>query len=78
MDEHVVQRKIRHGETPYIDHRWKTRSFAEAKLVEITERCFEYNPAKRIDIFNMVRFLRHAVEENRRVHVTQQLVHKTN
>ena len=60
--------------TAYIDDRYRTRSFAEGKLVEIMERCWVYDPVKRADIFEVVRFLRDAVEENNAL----QLIRQTN
>lgn len=61
-----VQERVKKGDKPYIDPRWRTNSFAEGKIVELIERCFEYDPEDRIDIFEAVRFLRDAVEENER------------
>jgi serine/threonine protein kinase len=61
-----VQEKVKKGEKPYIDPRWRNNSFAEGRIVELIERCFEYKPEDRIDIFEAVRFLRDAVAENER------------
>ena len=55
------------GKRGYIDKRYRTRSFAEGKLVEIMERCWEQKPSDRADIFEVVRFLRDAVLENKRL-----------
>ena len=52
------------GELPYVDPRYKQRSFAESQLVEIMEKCWVYDAEKRIDIFEVVRLLRKAVAEN--------------
>lgn len=62
-DEGAVQKRI-DGEMPYIDERYRTRSFPEAKLVEIMERCWVYDPKERADIFEVVDFLKHAIQEN--------------
>lgn len=64
-DEKIVKKKIKEGETGYIDPRYKNNSFAEAKLAEIIPLCWVYDPDKRIDIFYLVEFLRAAVKENR-------------
>jgi len=64
-----VKKKVKAGEVPYIDERWRTRSYAEGKLVELIERCYAFKPDERIDIFDTVRFLRDAVEENTRHHL---------
>jgi serine/threonine protein kinase len=58
-DEEVVQnllidQKIR----PLVDPRYRTRSFIESKLVAIMEECWEWEPERRISIFDVVRQLR--------------------
>jgi serine/threonine protein kinase len=63
-DIETVQQKVIDGETPLIDPRYRGRSYAEGKLVEIIERCWEYYPDKRIDMFRVADFLREAVAEN--------------
>ena len=62
-DDEVVQEKIIKGETAFIDPRYRTRSLAEKRLVEIMEKCWELKTQDRIDIFEAVRLLRQAVEE---------------
>jgi hypothetical protein len=52
------------GILPYLDHRYKERSYAEEKLVEIMEKCWLYDPDERISIFDAVEFLRQAVKDN--------------
>ena len=61
-------------ERAYVDPRYRHRSFAEAKMVEIMEQTWEFDPTQRIDIFAVVKFLRDAVEENRR-RLTQEATH---
>ena len=63
-DDDVVQTKIIDGETPYIDPRYRERSFGERKLVELMEKCWVYEPEKRISMFDAVDFLKKAIEEN--------------
>jgi hypothetical protein len=67
----VVQEKLIQRERTYVDPRWRTRSFAEGKLVEIMEQTWEYNPSKRISIFEVVQFLRDSLEENERQEAVQ-------
>jgi serine/threonine protein kinase len=43
---------------PYIDPRYKTRSYAEGRMVEIMEKCHQVNATERVDIFEVVRHLR--------------------
>jgi serine/threonine protein kinase len=58
--------KVKRGEKPYIDPRWRNHSFAEGKIVELIERCYPFKAEDRIDIFQTVQFLRDAVHENER------------
>ncbi len=56
------------GKKPFIDERYKKRSFAERKLVEFIEMCWEYDSDKRITIFDLITLLREAVQENDKLH----------
>lgn len=71
------QREVRHGNQPPIDPVYKTRSFAEAKLVELIYRCWEYYADDRADIFEMVHSLRQAIAENDRLLQRQNLQYGT-
>lgn len=64
-----VQRRVKSGEMPYIDPRWQERSFAERKMIEIMEKMWTYDPDERVDIFEVITFLREAYEETRRNHM---------
>lgn len=46
------------GELPYIDPRYRTRSYVEGRLVEIMEQCWPYNSTERVDIFTVLSHLR--------------------
>jgi hypothetical protein len=63
---HDAQKKVNKGERAFIDKRYRTRSYAEGKLVELMENCWVDDPAKRVDIFEAVRFLRNAVKEDKK------------
>ena len=65
LKENVAREMVKNGRTAYIDPRFNERSFAESKLVEIIPQCWTYNPRQRIDIFQLVNFLRNAVQENK-------------
>ena len=65
-DDGVVQTKIIDGDLPYIDERYRTRSYIEGKLVEIMERCWIYNTEDRVDIFQVIEFLRDTKAEYER------------
>jgi hypothetical protein len=56
----MAQKMILAGTKPYVDPRYRRRSYYEAKLIEIMELCWEYERTKRINIFEVVRFLRNA------------------
>ena len=58
-----VQDHVRAGERPYIDPRYEERSLAEAKLVEVIDKCHEYYPEDRPSIFEVVDILWQALEE---------------
>jgi len=63
-DDGVNQKNLINGQLPYVDPRWKKRSFGERKLVELMERCWIYDPFERISMFDAVDFLREAIKEN--------------
>jgi hypothetical protein len=60
----AIQQRIIQRETAYIDPRWRNHSFAEGLLVDIMEKCWEYDPNDRIEIGQLVLLLRQAVAEN--------------
>jgi len=62
-----VQEMVLAGKKPFIDARYREKTFAERKLAEIMELCWEYDPAKRIDSGTLVKLLRKAVEEDERL-----------
>ena len=47
------------GKRPYVDPRYRKRSYIEAKLVEVMERCWAQSRHDRPAIFEVVEFLRH-------------------
>lgn len=52
-----IQEATKQG-PPYIDPRYKTRSFIEGRMVEIMDQCHKLNATERVDIFHVVRHLR--------------------
>jgi hypothetical protein len=44
----LLQGKLLKKERPHVDPRYKTRSFAESKLVEIMEETWTFDPTERI------------------------------
>lgn len=62
-DDGFVQKQLVEGSTGFIDDRYKTRSYAEQKMVAIIEMCWQYNAEDRPDIFELVKVLRRVVDE---------------
>jgi len=52
-----IVRDIRAGERPYIDHRFRTRSFIESKLVELIESCWKHRGNHRPAMSDIVNIL---------------------
>jgi len=63
-DDDKVQTQLIDGEIPFIDPRYRERSFADRTLVDLMKRCWVYDPAERISIFEAVDVLKKAVEDN--------------
>jgi serine/threonine protein kinase len=57
QDRKVI-RRIRHCETPFVDDRYRNRSFIEGGLVRIMEQAWECDYKKRLSIFDVVQELR--------------------
>lgn len=68
-DMHTIEDIISEGTRPYIDPRYKTRSYIEGRLVEIMEQCWENLPENRVSIFDVVAHLQETqrgVEERKK------------
>lgn len=67
-DRYEIEKIIADGNKPYLDPRWKTRSYIEGRMVEIMEECWEVVPEDRVSIFEVVAHLREtkAVAEERK------------
>jgi len=63
----AIQQATKRG-APYIDPRYKTRSFIEGRIVEIMERCHRVKAAERVSIFEVVKHLK----QTRVLHQQQQ------
>lgn len=69
-DNISVQEEIKKGNLLYIDPIYLDPSsnvvvmYEERKLVEIMFKCWEYEPSKRVDIFEIVQFLEEAIENS--------------
>jgi serine/threonine protein kinase len=64
-DDGKVQERVKAGEKPYIDPRYKEKSLVDAKLAEIIDRCHSFYAEDRPSIFEIVKFLRDALKEVR-------------
>jgi hypothetical protein len=56
-DEEVIQGLAMKGIPPYLDPRYKTRSYIEGRLVEIMNQCHKLQPEQRVNVFEVVQFL---------------------
>ncbi len=54
----TINTKVKAGERPYVDPRYRTHSYVERRLVEIMERMWHQTPEMRPEIFEVVAFLR--------------------
>jgi serine/threonine protein kinase len=61
----VIQRKLLRHERAYIEPRYRSRSSAENKVVEVMGQTWEFDPNDRISIFKVVQALREKVTANR-------------
>lgn len=55
--------KIKVGELPYVDPRYRNRNYIQDRLITLMEQCWKFNPDERIDIFSTVAYLRETKEE---------------
>jgi serine/threonine protein kinase len=72
-DERDTQKRVKSGEKPWIDPRYHNGDLAEAKLAEIIPRCFEHSPEQRPSVFDLVGWLREAINEVRKAHETRSI-----
>ena len=56
---------MKHGVKPSIDPSYLEHSFAERKLIELIDLCYEYYPKDRPSIFAIVEFLENAIAESK-------------
>jgi hypothetical protein len=63
-DNTSVQARLMAKQAAFIDPRYRNRSFGESKLVEIIERCWVFDPDKRMDAFQLVQEIRAVIQEN--------------
>lgn len=63
QSEKVVKQKIKEGNIPPIDPRYRTRSLGEQKLVEAIEKCWVVDRNHRGDIYDVVQILREAAKD---------------
>jgi len=67
LESGKANRAVLNGKLPYIDPRYRTRSFIEGRLAEIMEQCWVYRRKDRVSIFDVVAHLR----ETKRLHDQQ-------
>jgi len=74
-DTFELKKAVMDGEIEFIDPRWRERSFGERVLADLIPICWKREPDERIDIFELVRQLREAVEEDQQRMETEQQNH---
>jgi len=65
FDDDSIQKATKKG-PPYIDPRYKKRSFIEGRMVQIMDKCHKLEPSERVSIFEVVRHLRETREMHRK------------
>ena len=66
-DDQATQDELIDGKLPYVDPRWKERSYIERRLVELMEKCWVYDPDERADIFYAVNHLKETLREHNKM-----------
>lgn len=66
-EEHAAeaQEKLKKGERPYLDPRYRGRSYEEDVLIDIMDACWAYNPDDRPHMTEVARILRSAQQSAR-------------
>lgn len=59
-----VRERFLNHELPYVDPRYRSRSYIEGRLVEIMEKCWAYEPEDRASIFDVVIFLQETLRKH--------------
>jgi hypothetical protein len=54
----AIRKMVADGRKPFVDDRYRTRSMAEGRLVEIMEQCWEFYAADRPPIYEAVLHIR--------------------
>ena len=62
-DEKVSVKRIKEGEIPWIDPRYKSQDALQAEFADIIESCWTYNPLNRPSIFEVISRLRKLLKE---------------
>ena len=65
VDEDAIQKATKAG-PPYIDPRYKDRSYIEGRMVEAMNACHKVNATERVSIFWVVQHLRETRDAHRR------------
>lgn len=63
LDDNDVEMKIiEERERPFVDPRYRGRSKILDKMIEVMEQCWEWDPDRRVSVFEVVRQLRQLKE----------------
>ncbi len=71
LDVYDIRKLSPLGIVPHVEIDIRGNSFSEATIASIMDKCYEFNPDQRIDIFTVTSLLRSAVSLNNRLEMIQ-------
>jgi serine/threonine protein kinase len=60
-----IRQIVMDGVQPFVDDRYRTRSFIEGELVKIMEDCWRFQSKNRPSIFEIVQYLRDTIQQSK-------------
>jgi Protein kinase domain len=60
-----IRRLVKQGAKPFVDDRYRARSFIEGELVNLMEECWRFEPKDRPTIFEIVKYLRGIIQQSK-------------
>jgi hypothetical protein len=71
-----IRQMVMDGKKPYIDPRYRTRGYMESRMVQIMERCWEYESEHRVSVFEVAHFLRETIRLSNNHHYQHHSHHR--
>ena len=69
----MAHRWMKKGKRTFLDPRYSQRSIGEQAMADIIIRAWEHDPSKRISVFEIVRLLKVAIEQQDEAEARQKL-----